>query len=262
MKPETPPTLSAVLADMQGKYRADPVSAVRGQHFIKTLHDHLAGELDARLLPAATRSGIRVMKEVTLFGSHKPKDADVAVVHPHNGPLMIIGVRSQMSSVGNNVLEYYQGIVGECISLQDRFPMATIGYVYLHPLVSKKWRGSGENRQSVDELPDHARYAKMYNAITGREGTAYKDIRGVYDQFAYMVIDFDSSPPTVRDDVVQAGVPITKCDMRIGNFTERMIGTFNERNGWTSSASSAMCWCATRRAGRSRPRRVPDCRCR
>lgn len=229
---DEPVPLGDVLADMQSKYQQDPVNAVRGQHFIKTLHDHIAAELQAALLPQARKVGITVMKEVTLFGSHKPKDADVALVHPHNGPLMIIGVRSQMSSIGNNVLEYYQGIVGECISLQDRFPMATIGYVYLHPLRSRKWRGRGEAKVLSEEVPDHARYAKMYNAITGRDGTAYKDIRGVYDQFAYMVVDFEAVPPVIRDDVVQAAVPLSKADLRIENFTDRMIETFKERNIW------------------------------
>lgn len=226
------PPLHDVLADMGAKYRADPVAAVRSQSFIKTLHDHLAGELDASLLDSARREGVRVMKEVKLFGSHKPKDADVAVVHPHNGPLMIVGVRSQMSSIGNNMLEYYQGIVGECISLQDRFPMAVIGYVYLHPKVSKKWRTVNGKKVLGDEFPDHARYAKMYSAITGRDGTSYKDIRGVYDQFAYMVVDFDAKPPNVDDALVQAAVPLAKNDLRVSTFSDRMISTFKDRHIW------------------------------
>lgn len=143
---------------------------------------------------------------------------------------MLCGVRSQMSSVGNNVLEYYQGIVGECISLQDRFPMSVIGYTYLHPLVSTKWATRNKLKVQVPEYPDHARFAKMYAAITGRNGTAYKDIRGVYDQFAYLVVDFDKTPAVVRDDIVAASAP--KVDMSISTYVDRLVETFRERHIW------------------------------
>jgi hypothetical protein len=211
---------SQCLVDMGTIYRADPVKAVRGQAFIKLLHSYFISELDARLLPQARRRGIFVKAEATILGSHKPKDVDVAVIDPDNGPLMMIGVRSQMSSVGKNVLNYYEGIVGECISLQDRFPMSTIGYAYLMPLKPIK---EGKEHEGVD----HPRFAKLYGSITGRTGQDYKNIRGIYDQFAYLVVDFDQVPPEVRDDIVQASVPGT--DLRASTFIDRMVDTFKSR---------------------------------
>lgn len=211
---------SQCLIDMGGLYRADPVKAVRGQGFIKCLHGYLISDLDARLTTYARRRGIHIKAEAKILGSHKPKDVDVAVIDPENGPLMLIGVRSQMSSVGKNVLTYYEGIVGECISLQDRFPMSTIGYVYLHPLHPIK-----EGKEL--EVVDHPRFAKMYAAITGRSGQDYKNTRGVYDQFAYLVVDFDKAPPEIRDDLVEASVPV--CDLHISTFVDRMIDTFKGR---------------------------------
>lgn len=226
-------TLEGILANMKARYAEDPVSAVRGQAFIKMLHRYVAGQLSARLTDDAKRSGVTVKEEVQIFGSHKPKDADVAIVHPENGLLMYVGVRSQMSSIGQNVLEYYQGIIGECISLQDRFPMAVFGYVYLHPLVGKKWARIAGERVLRDEHPDHARYARMYSAITGRGGTQYKDIRGIYDQFAYMVVDFDHGPlPSLRDDIVDAAVPPNSPDLHIDTFVGRLVDTFKSRNLW------------------------------
>lgn len=211
---------SQCLVDMGGLYRADPTKAVRGQGFIKCLHNYLIAELEPRLTPFARRRGIHVRAEATILGSHKPKDVDVAIIDPENGPLMMIGVRSQMSSVGKNVLTYYEGIVGECISLQDRFPMCTIGYVYLMPLRPIK---EGKEREMVD----HPRFAKMYAAITGRSGQDYKNVRGVYDQFAYLVVDFDQVPPQIRDDIVEASVP--DCDLHISTFVDRIVNTFKNR---------------------------------
>lgn len=213
--------LGKALQDMHDLYARDSTKAVRGQGFIKTLHGYIASEIRNRLTEEAKKAGVTVEEEATIFGSHKPKDVDVSVIHPKNGPLMIIGLRSQMSSVAKNALTYYQDIVGECISLQDRFPLAVIGYVYLHPLRSIK-------TDHEDIVIDHARYAKMYNAISGRSGHDYKSLRGIYDQFAYMVVDFSKSPPTIEDHIVEAAVP--KTDLSVRTFVDRMIATYIERN--------------------------------
>lgn len=212
--------LSEVLRQMGYTYRSDPIVAVRGQEFISYLHGFVGNQLEHRLTKFASGRGITVRYEATILGSTKPKDVDVAVVDPKNGPLVLIGIRSQMSSIGKNVLTYYEGIVGECISLQDRFPMSTHGYIYLHPLASIK---KGKESESID----HKRYAKMYAAVTGRSGPAYKNFRGIFDEFAYMVVDFEESPPKMRDDIVLAAVP--NLDMSINSFISRVIDTFNSR---------------------------------
>lgn len=214
-------TLDEALLEMKRIYSENPVVAVRGQAFIKILHDFLADQLDARLSAPARRRGIRVMREPMILGSHKPKNVDVAVIDPTNGPLLLVGVRSQMSSVSKNVLNYYEGIVGECISLQDRFPMAVTGYVYLMPLRAIK---VGAESQAID----HQRYARMYAQITGRGGQDYKSVRGVYDHFAYMVVDFNEDQPVLLDDLVTAAAP--NAQLRVGDFVDRMIATFSERH--------------------------------
>jgi hypothetical protein len=205
---------------MDAIYRADPRQAVRGQGFIKLLHGFVADQLDARLTRFSRRRGIKVVTEATILGSTKPKDEDVAVIDPENGPLVLVGVRSQMSSVSKNALNYYEMLVGECTSLQDWFPMTTHGYVYLHPLHPTKVG-------LEDETIDHARYARMYSAVTGRDRREYKTQRGRFDHFAYMVVEFERSPPVVRDDVVRNSV--TDLDLSIDTFVDRLIATFKER---------------------------------
>lgn len=150
----------------------------------------------------------------------KPKDVDVVVLDPANGPLVIVGVRSQMSSVGNNVLTYYEGIVGECISLQDRFPMAVHGYVYLHPFRPIK---AGKEDQKID----HTRYAPMYEAITERHPAFYKTQRGVFDVFAYMVVDFEENPPVLHDDILSKAGLVK--DLRLEAFVDGIVSCFKKR---------------------------------
>jgi hypothetical protein len=205
---------------MGENYRADPIRAVRTQEFIKYLHQYVGSQLEARLTRFARRRKIGIYYEPTVLGSTKPKNVDVAVLDPENGPLVLIGIRSQMSSVGKNVLTYYEGIVGECISLQERFPMSTHGYIYLHPLTSIK---AGLEKESIT----HMRYARMYAAVTGRTGPAYKNLRGIFDEFAYMVVDFEEAPPRLHDEIVRAAV--LDLDMSIHTFIQRIINTFNSR---------------------------------
>lgn len=214
-------TLEECLRTMSDVYRSDPVKAVRGQSFIKLLHKYLADEIRTRLSKKAVRDGIKVVEEATIHGAHKSKDVDVAVIDPANGPLILIGLRSQMSSVGKNALTYYQDIIGECITLQERFPLTVCGYVYLHPLVPVK---EGKESENID----HARWARMYEAIAGRDGQMYKSIRGVYDHFAYMVVDFNTDPLQLHDEIAEAVVP--DLDMSIATFVDRMIATFKKRN--------------------------------
>jgi hypothetical protein len=212
--------LAEVLREMGRTYRADPVVAVRGQAFIQHLHRYIKSQLEVRLTRFAGRRGIEVVLEPTVLGSHKPKDIDVAVIDPQSGPLVLIGVRSQMSSVGKNVLTYYEGIVGECTSLQERFPMSTHAYIYLHPLRSIK---GGKEHESID----HFRYARMYAAVTGRDGPMYKQLRGIFDEFAYMVVDFETNPPALRDDIVKTAVPMM--DLSVATIVDRVVGRFNSR---------------------------------
>lgn len=98
--------------------------------------------------------------------------------------------------------------------------MSTIGYVYLMPLRAIKVG-------RVTKLIDHARYAKLYASISGRSGQDYKNVRGIYDQFAYLVVDFDQVPPAVRDDIVIDSAP--DCDLRVATFVDRMVATFKSR---------------------------------
>ena len=213
------PLLSECLVEMAHIYRDDPNKAVRGQAFIKLLHEYLGTALDQRLTPWARRRGIEVVYEAKILGSHKPKDVDVALIDPQNGPLMLLGVRSQMSSVGKNALNFYEGIIGECISLQDRFPLATHGYLYLMPV-----RPIKEDKE--DEVIDHARWAQLYEAIGGRSGLAYDKLRGIYDEFAYMVIDFEENPPALRDDLISSA---TQLDLSLATFVERLVEKFSQR---------------------------------
>jgi hypothetical protein len=212
-------TWSETFNEMKSIYAEGIDAAVRSQRFIKVLHRAIALEIEERLTEGAKREGVTVAAEAKLHGSFKDKDVDIAVIHPVNGPLILCGVRSQMSSIAKNILTYSQDIMGEAVSLQDRFPMTVFGYCYLLPL---KPHDTGNL--------DVTRYSKIFGSMSARAEASYKHERGRYDHFAFAVVDFETNPPTLREDLVTKGNP--KVDLSLSNLSDRLIETFNQRNPW------------------------------
>jgi hypothetical protein len=192
---------------MKQTYLNDPNASVRSQSFINVLHDLCVSELNTLGIDDTKYT---ILKEATIYGSHKPKDVDVAVIENINGPQIIIGIRSQMSSVSKNLLTYYEEIIGDCISLHDRFPMAVLGYIYVLPQKSIK-PGKNEN-VNLD------RAEKLFERITGRSD--WREPKDKYEHFAFLKVDFESDPPVLLE---------TSSLLQIDSFFDNILSTYNER---------------------------------
>lgn len=234
-------TISECLKAMHEVYKKDPLKAVRSQNFIYHLHDYCISTLSSLIDPSTIqvlrledmnrpRGGFnspktpidpkkfQIMPEATVYGSHKNKNADVVMSQHANGPLIIIGIRSQMSSVGNNIANYYEGIIGECISLHDRFPMAVIGYIYLLPTfgITKDKKTNEIKRERVDL----ERAEKLFSKITDR--CDWRGPHDKYEHFAFLKVDFESRSPEL--------LPVTNERLALSGFFDKLIDTYNERN--------------------------------
>ena len=222
------------LANMKAIYLADPTAAVRSQRFIFELHKYCVEELYQAIgtnkiqridlsdmaqpkgasfypLVPIDPTKYQLMQEITLFGSHKNKNEDIALTHFANGPQIAIGVRSQMSSIAKNIENYYEGIIGECISLHDRFPMASLGYVYLLP--------KNPIKPGLVEQIDLERAEQLFMKITERND--WHDPNDRYEHFAFLKVDFSTDPPTILP---------TATELSIESFFDKLVKTHNDRN--------------------------------
>ncbi|MBW8010468.1 MAG: hypothetical protein FVQ83_04385 [Chloroflexi bacterium] len=199
--------LLTCLKQMKDSYVENPVVAVRSQRFIKLLHEYCVEELESLGVPSE-----KIFMEATVLGSHKSKNVDVAMIDNINGPLIIIGIRSQMSSIGKNILTYYEEIIGDCISLHDRFPMAVICYVYLLPTQPIK-------PGLESEVVNLDRAEKLYNLITNRGD--WRNTKDKYEHFAFLKVDFTQEPPELLDTIPS---------LSIHDFFDKIEETYNERN--------------------------------
>jgi hypothetical protein len=195
------------LQKMKAIYLNAPVASVRSQSFINVLHDWCVSELRNVGINDGT---FTILKEATIYGSHKPKDVDVAVIENINGPQIIIGIRSQMSSVSKNILTYYEEIIGDCISLHDRFPMAALCYIYLLPKNAIK--------NDIIEAVNLDRAERLFTRITGRND--WRDSKDKYEHFAFLKVDFETDPPTILE---------TSPSLAVDNFFDKIVQTYNDR---------------------------------
>jgi hypothetical protein len=75
------------------------------------------------LLPGSATSNI--------LGRFYVKEVDVVVSDWRRGPDVLISTKTQFSSYLNNKNNRYEEAIGEATNLRDRYPMASMGYVYL-----------------------------------------------------------------------------------------------------------------------------------
>jgi hypothetical protein len=204
--------LTPVLAEMKRVFVDDHNVAVRGQNFIKLLHAYCIEELKSRGL---NLKGMELKGEIKVLTSHKFKDVDVSIVHPTSGPLLIIGVRSQMSSLSKNFLNYYEMEIGDVAAIHERYPLCVVGLLYLHPTTSIL---PGKEKETFD----FARAEKMFSLIAGRERAS--DSHTHYEEIAYLRVDFAKNPPEVDQ-----AFPVSP-GIRIDDFFDKLYEKFVDRN--------------------------------
>lgn len=203
--------LDQTLAEMKQVFLSDPNTAVRGQNFIKKIHDYCIEELKAR----GFSGDLEPAGEIKVLTSHKFKDVDVAVVHPTSGPLLVIGVRSQMSSLGKNFLNYYEMEVGDVSAIHERYPLCVVGLLYVHPTESIL-PGAAKENFNFD------RAEKMFKLISGREKAS--DPHSHYEEIAYLRVNFHEKSPSVDSKFP------TDSDLRIDEFFDKLYQRYVERN--------------------------------
>jgi len=115
-----------------------------------------------------------------------------------------------MSSVGKNLLTYYEEIIGDCISLHDRFPMAVLCYVYLLP--------KNPIKPGLSENINLERAELLFERITGRND--WRDTKDKYEHFAFLKVDFDNDPPRLLDTIKL---------LSINGFFDKIVRTYESR---------------------------------
>lgn len=197
----------------------------------RSLHDELTGRRrDFSLYPPLGASA----PELSVCGFLKAKKQDVVLLvdgakavpeRIETGPMtgaedpvgfatseraLVVGVRSQMSSVAKNFDTLMERAFAETLNMRLRLPRLVMGEVYVLPVVEYRGDEMRKNRIAWEKKPvSVAKFVRTFLGISGRAaldgtGELYK-----YERSALVLVDFRETPPRIflrGEELVQAGL--------------------------------------------------------
>ena len=123
-----------------------------------------------------------------------------------------------MSSIDKNFINYYEGIIGDVISLHDKYHHLVIGEIYMLP---KETIIKDKNGKRRIEPHDLEKKEELFKRITNRKSEVNRIDK--YEHLAFLAVDFLKDPPKVLD------IPRDET-MRIEDFYDKMLDTYKKRN--------------------------------
>lgn len=152
---------------------------------------------------------------------------------------IVIGIRSQLSSVGKNTDTLMERAFAETFNLRLRHPYLVMGEVYM--LVVKEYdeQAMKENRiEFKDNYSKVENYISIFNAMSGRDN--YNNILDSYkyEKSALVLVDFSQEPAKVyksleelKDDgVVSQAFNEDYSLLAPQNFVKNLIKAYKERH--------------------------------
>ena len=199
--------LTSTLIRMRDIFVADPTYAVRSKKFISEFQNYCAYELRSRKLEA---NGSQIKVEHSIYVGRGPVEADVAIIDTKGQPILIVDVRSQMTSIGKNFNNYIRMKAGEVESIHAKYPRCVVGLVYVHPA------GDLHTLKPVGPVGvfNYAKAAVQLASLDGR--ISLTDFASTYEHVAYCVIDFNANPPKLSSTV-----PMQK-ELQLENFFDKV----------------------------------------
>ncbi len=197
IKPEHKPSFdekefSEVMSEMkklllEGQTDKGHNTNVRKQTVIRLLHTYLVNKLKEKTgfklkEDCKDKDMVFIDTEVKIPGFHKVKNVDIAVVHKRAGPLMLISVKSLMSSITNNFTNDYESAIGDAISMHERYPYLIYAYVIIMPT----------EVLIRDETFNLDYYEGFLRKINNRIGEEDKDKK--YERVSMVIGDFKANP--------------------------------------------------------------------
>lgn len=249
---------------------AGKTSVIRSQGVINMLHEVVKNSLinngtNASLVhpPLGQSNG-----EKTLAGFLKFKKQDICVF-PNNKPQIIepldfnglyatgvtepygelftehilsVNVRSQLSSIGNNIDTMYERTYAEPLNLHRRLPKMVLGEVYL--LSVRELNSAQVALRNVAYKPHTAsvgryieRYIKGFAALNMRSSQRDDDFK--YERVALILADFSQSPVKIysnnaelnADGILPAGSTADMTNLSYNGFVDRLMEVYDKRFG-------------------------------
>jgi hypothetical protein len=211
--------LKKLLAEMKKVHiageRAGYNEAVRTQKFIRMLHEWALNQL--KKVGIRETDKIKILTETKVPGYFKLKNVDILVLHEIAGPILILSVKSLMSSITNNFTNTYEGMIGDVIGLHERYPYLIMCHLFLMPKEVLK----------REETYPIQYYARLLGKINGRKDET-DDVKK-YERVGLLLVDFKKEQPEVIKDI-----PSDR-SLRIENYFDDIATLYRDRMIWAET---------------------------
>jgi len=195
--------------------RGDYNEAVRTQKFIRLLHDWALNQL--KKVGIEETEKIKILTETKVPGYFKLKNVDVLVLHEIAGPILILSVKSLMSSITNNFTNTYEGMIGDVIGLHERYPFLIMCHLFLMPK---------EVLKRKETYPINY-YARLLGKINGRKDET-DDVKK-YERVGLLLVDFKKDTPEVVKEIP------SDMHLRIENYFDDVAILYKDRMIWAET---------------------------
>jgi hypothetical protein len=156
--------------------------------------------------------------------------------------ILSVNVRSQLSSIGNNIDTMYERTYAEPLNLHRRLPKMVLGEVYLLSVreldsaqVALRNVAYKPHTDSVGKYIE--RYIKGFAALNMRNSQRDDDFK--YERVALILVDFSQTPVKIyqnnaeldADSILPAGTTADMTNLSYDGFVDRLIEVYNKRFG-------------------------------
>lgn len=156
--------------------------------------------------------------------------------------ILSINVRSQLSSLGNNIDTMYERTYAEPLNLHRRVPKMVLGEVYLISLKELDSRAIANNQVEYKQFTNSTaeyleRYIKGFAALNMR--TSQRDDDFKYERVALIIADFSQNPVKVyhttqelaADGLLPANSTASMENLSYNGFITRLLSVYEKRFG-------------------------------
>lgn len=235
---------------------------IRSQNLIRLFHESSKISLNTSLskkLPLDWKCHPPVGQnspELKIFGKLKGKDQDIVFLRdaqipelindgPNQGETdcvgrgasstsIVVGVRSQMSSVDKNFDTLMERAFAETLNLRLRMPTLCMGEFYVLPIKELDDQAMLSNEVKFKTRKVNVdKFVKTFNSFSGRPDLEIEN-QYKYDATGLLFIDFNETQPILifnENDMSNAGFPDSTCDLfqkiKPENFDLRLIERYN-----------------------------------
>ena len=156
--------------------------------------------------------------------------------------ILSVNVRSQLSSIGNNIDTMYERTYAEPLNLHRRLPKMVLGEVYL--LSVRELDSAQVALRNVAYKPHTAsvgryieRYIKGFAALNMRSSQRDDDFK--YERVALILADFSQTPVKIysnnaelnADGILPAGSTADMTNLSYDGFVDRLTEVYDKRFG-------------------------------